>query len=112
MSSEPVDKSADQNGANDHPDGPAKKRQRVASETTPVEGAFAPNLLSSETRSELAKHFAQSKPYLHCRIDKLIDDSLLRKVRAEITAALHFTVKETDIYKVTIHLSTPESRKQ
>ncbi|KAJ3039827.1 hypothetical protein HDV00_011735 [Rhizophlyctis rosea] len=81
-----------------HDDGPARKRQRVAEVS--VAAAFAPNLLDGPTRSGLAKKFAESKPYLHCVINKLVDDTLLRKVREEITTALHFTVKETDIYKV------------
>ncbi|KAG1636572.1 hypothetical protein G6F45_001183 [Rhizopus arrhizus] len=44
--------------------------------------------------------FKESKPYLHCKIDKLIDNDLLVRVRKEILSSLHFTVKETDIYKV------------
>lgn len=33
-------------------------------------------------------------------ISELVDDALLRKVRAEIQANVHFTPKETDIYKI------------
>ncbi|KAJ3057144.1 hypothetical protein HK097_000072 [Rhizophlyctis rosea] len=100
MTSSPAEVSSAKTVTKDHPDGPARKRQRIAGKDLSVKEAFAPDLLAPETRSSLGKLFADSKPYLHCRIDRLIDDALLRKVRAEIAAALHFTVKETDIYKV------------
>ncbi|KAJ3294342.1 hypothetical protein HK104_003651 [Borealophlyctis nickersoniae] len=82
--------------------GPSRKRQRTdnAVATIPVESAFKKDLLGPATSTTLAEQFAESKPYLHCVIDGLIDDGLLRKVRDEIKDALHFTVKETDIYKV------------
>ena len=38
--------------------------------------------------------------YLHGVIHDLIDEQLLRRVRAEILDNLHFTEKETDIYKI------------
>ncbi|KAL0091040.1 Oxoglutarate and iron-dependent oxygenase degradation C-term-domain-containing protein [Phycomyces blakesleeanus] len=53
-----------------------------------------------ETASSLQTAYAASKPYLHCKIDKLVNEDLLRKVRKEILSNLHFTLKETDIYKV------------
>ncbi|ORY06722.1 hypothetical protein K493DRAFT_16228 [Basidiobolus meristosporus CBS 931.73] len=75
----------------------SRKRVRTAA---PVVDCFYPNLLSQENSQRLAKEYAESKPYLYCKIDKLIDEELLRKVREEILTKLHFTVKETDIYKV------------
>ncbi|KAL7751513.1 putative component of NuA3 histone acetyltransferase complex [Sorochytrium milnesiophthora] len=68
--------------------------------TEDVESVFQPALLSETSRQSLAKQFRESKPYLHCCIDRLVDDAILRKVRDEIWANLHFTEKETDIYKV------------
>lgn len=38
--------------------------------------------------------------YKHAVINKLVDDSLLRKVREEIREHISFTPKETDIYKI------------
>ncbi|KAH8554326.1 Oxoglutarate and iron-dependent oxygenase degradation C-term-domain-containing protein [Umbelopsis sp. PMI_123] len=61
---------------------------------------FHPDILSKETRDKVAAAFKVSKPYLHCKIDQLINDKLLRQVRKEIFDNLHFTLKETDIYKV------------
>ena len=51
----------------------------------------------------LAKYtseYASSTPYKHSVISDLIDDDLLRKVRSEIKTNVHFTPKETDIYKI------------
>jgi Rps23 Pro-64 3,4-dihydroxylase Tpa1-like proline 4-hydroxylase len=46
------------------------------------------------------KEYAESKPYKHSVISSLIDDSLLRSVRDEAKENVHFTPKETDIYKI------------
>ena len=50
--------------------------------------------------SKYTSQYASSAPYKHSVISDLIDDKLLRKVRAEIKANVHFTPKETDIYKI------------
>ncbi|OZJ02312.1 hypothetical protein BZG36_04451 [Bifiguratus adelaidae] len=65
-----------------------------------IAACFHQGLLDSDYRADLAKKYAASKPYLHCKIEKLINDDLLRKVRTEIIENLHFSLKETDIYKV------------
>ena len=44
--------------------------------------------------------YAQSKPYKHSVISMLMDDALLRSVRNEVRENVHFTPKETDIYKI------------
>ncbi|KAK9315228.1 Oxoglutarate and iron-dependent oxygenase degradation C-term-domain-containing protein [Lipomyces starkeyi] len=59
---------------------------------------FAPGLFDKATQYH-AQH-ASSRPYKHCIIDELVSDTLLRRVRREITTQLHFTPKETDIYKL------------
>ncbi|KAI8368312.1 Oxoglutarate and iron-dependent oxygenase degradation C-term-domain-containing protein [Radiomyces spectabilis] len=74
----------------------ATKRTKIDS----VKSKFQEDLLESSNVERLSKAFKESKPYLHCKIDKLVTDDLLRKVRKEIFDNLHFTVKETDIYKV------------
>ncbi|KAG0175601.1 hypothetical protein DFQ28_006636 [Apophysomyces sp. BC1034] len=61
---------------------------------------FTTGLLEDQTVQKLKNAFKESKPYLHCKIDKLVNDDLLRTVRKEISTNLHFTLKETDIYKV------------
>ncbi|KAK9721015.1 putative component of NuA3 histone acetyltransferase complex [Basidiobolus ranarum] len=75
----------------------SRKRARTSA---PIAECFYPDLLSAKNSQILAKEHAESKPYLYCKIDKLIDEQLLRDVREEILTKLHFTVKETDIYKV------------
>jgi Rps23 Pro-64 3,4-dihydroxylase Tpa1-like proline 4-hydroxylase len=75
----------------------ANKRQKL--DTNP-ETKFHTGLLEEESASTIEKAFKESKPYLHCKIDTLVNDDLLRKVRKEILSNLHFTLKETDIYKV------------
>jgi hypothetical protein len=73
--------------------------KRVKLDTKPEE-KFAPGLLDTESVTAIEKAFKESQPYLHCKIDALINPELLRKVQKEILANLHFTLKETDIYKV------------
>ncbi|KAI9496158.1 Oxoglutarate and iron-dependent oxygenase degradation C-term-domain-containing protein [Zychaea mexicana] len=79
------------------PDQPSTKRQKTAESAS---SKFHDGLLEDSSREEIRKAFMESKPYLHCKIDKLMNDDLLRRVRKEIFENLHFTVKETDIYKV------------
>jgi len=42
----------------------------------------------------------QKHSYKHAVIQNLVDDQLLRNVRNEIRENIHFTPKETDIYKI------------
>lgn len=69
------------------PDGEAKARFR--------KGLYDQDVLDSYTTQ-----YAQSSPYKHCVISGLVDDSLLRSVRAEVRDNVSFTPKETDIYKI------------
>ncbi|KAI7847350.1 Oxoglutarate and iron-dependent oxygenase degradation C-term-domain-containing protein [Circinella umbellata] len=73
------------------------KRQKT---TESVAHQFHDGLMENESLQTIRKAFMESKPYLHCKIDKLMNDDLLRRVRKEIFTELHFTLKETDIYKV------------
>lgn len=75
----------------------SNKRQKVS---VNIEEKFHQGLLKSDSVNTIEKAFKESKPYLHCKIDKLVNDDLLRRVRNEILSNLHFTLKETDIYKV------------
>ena len=65
-----------------------------------IESRFRADLFESSTLEEYTKEYAQSVPYKHAVISSLIDPSLLRSVREEIISNLHFTAKETDIYKI------------
>jgi Rps23 Pro-64 3,4-dihydroxylase Tpa1-like proline 4-hydroxylase len=56
---------------------------------------FAEDILENYT-----KEYAESEPYKHSVISSLINDDLLRSVRNEIRENVHFTPKETDIYKI------------
>lgn len=65
-----------------------------------VEKCFHKGLLDQTSQDELKTQIADSEPYKHGVIPQLIDDELLRSVRKEIMEGVHFTRKETDIYKV------------
>ncbi|KAK3112144.1 putative component of NuA3 histone acetyltransferase complex [Teratosphaeriaceae sp. CCFEE 6253] len=61
---------------------------------------FGPGIFDDTTVDQYATAYATSKPYKHAVISNLIDDTLLRSVRAETIDNIHFTPKETDIYKI------------
>ncbi|KAJ1811903.1 putative component of NuA3 histone acetyltransferase complex, partial [Coemansia sp. RSA 2598] len=47
----------------------------------------------------LAEEFASAQPYSHCCVAPFCDEELLHGVRKEMMERLHFTQKETDIFK-------------
>lgn len=47
-----------------------------------------------------SSEYKESEPYKHGVISSLINDNLLRSVRNEIRENVHFTPKETDIYRI------------
>nr|POF22406.1 prolyl 3,4-dihydroxylase ofd1 [Quercus suber] len=61
---------------------------------------FRPELFDTATVEAFTASYAASTPYKHAVVSDLIDDALLRAVRAEIVENIHFTPKETDIYKI------------
>ncbi|KAK9468994.1 Oxoglutarate and iron-dependent oxygenase degradation C-term-domain-containing protein [Lipomyces arxii] len=75
-----------------------QKRLRSDSTEADVKTVFATGLF--DRAPELADQHSKSGPYQHCIIDGLVNDGLLRRVRKEIMSELHFTPKETDIYKL------------
>jgi Rps23 Pro-64 3,4-dihydroxylase Tpa1-like proline 4-hydroxylase len=95
----------------DGPDGPDSPKKRILPEHN-VRRRFRDGLL--DQRDHCRDKYAASEPYvvpnpkltltiqsfLHGVIHDLVDDQLLRRVRAEILDYLHFTEKETDIYKI------------
>ncbi|KAG0759735.1 hypothetical protein G6F57_009055 [Rhizopus arrhizus] len=74
---------------------PQAKRQKIC-----IQDKFRPGLFDKSFRDMLRNSIQSSKPYPHCKISNLIDQDLLRRVQQEIYKHLHFTTKETDIYKV------------
>ncbi|QLG73842.1 hypothetical protein HG535_0F03530 [Zygotorulaspora mrakii] len=65
-----------------------------------VKSLFNAKLWDDDYRRGLKEEIANSKPYNWGTIPELVSDDLLRAVRKEIETEIHFTKKETDIYKV------------
>lgn len=78
--------------------GGSKKKQ--ATESNAVESQFGKGLFSSERLDGYTQEYAKSTPYKHAVVHGLMNDDLLRSVRREIIDNIHFTPKETDIYKI------------
>ncbi|RKF80230.1 Prolyl 3,4-dihydroxylase TPA1 [Golovinomyces cichoracearum] len=77
----------------------AKKKVKVVSEEE-LQKCFQHDVFTKETLEANVNKYAASNPYKHGVISSLIDDRLLRAVRDEIKENIHFTLKETDIYKI------------
>lgn len=65
-----------------------------------IEKSFREGLFAKNVLQKYSSEYAESEPYKHGVISSLIDDALLRSVRNEIRENVHFTPKETDIYKI------------
>lgn len=78
------------------------KHLRRASISGPatISDKFSQDLFLPANRDSVKDAIAASGPYCHGCIPALLNDSLLRNVRKEIMESLHFTQKETDIYKI------------
>ncbi|TQS34894.1 hypothetical protein Golomagni_04704 [Golovinomyces magnicellulatus] len=77
----------------------AKKKVKVVNEEE-LQKCFQHDLFTKETLEANVNKYAASSPYKHGVISSLINDRLLRAVRDEIKENIHFTLKETDIYKI------------
>lgn len=75
----------------------SSKRQATQED---IHASFRQGLFSQETIKSHASEYATSGPYKHAVVSSLINDELLRSVRTEIVENVHFTPKETDIYKI------------
>ncbi|KAI7200614.1 hypothetical protein KC343_g12018 [Hortaea werneckii] len=84
---------------NGHPKKPATDHHHQQQQHDMRE-RFGPELFDKKTISNYAKDYEASAPYKHAVVSHLINDSLLRNVRQEILENIHFTPKETDIYKI------------
>ncbi|KZW04293.1 hypothetical protein EXIGLDRAFT_716273 [Exidia glandulosa HHB12029] len=80
-------------------DAPFAKRQKTVAERD-VRADFYAGLLDQKNTASLRDAYASSEPFKHALVKKLFDDALLRTASEEIIRELHFTEKETDIYKV------------
>ncbi|KAL2199557.1 Oxoglutarate and iron-dependent oxygenase degradation C-term-domain-containing protein [Corynascus similis CBS 632.67] len=79
---------------------PAKKRPKNTLSDENARARFRKGLFDKTVLDQYTSQYASSSPYKHAVINGLIDDDLLRKVRSEIKTNVHFTPKETDIYKI------------
>lgn len=61
---------------------------------------FASNLFDPQNVQRLNSVYHSGEPFKHALVEKLFRDDLLQKVKDECLRELHFTEKETDIYKV------------
>ncbi|KPI43228.1 Prolyl 3,4-dihydroxylase TPA1 [Cyphellophora attinorum] len=77
---------------------PPKKRN--TDQTNSIHSAFTADLFDDDTVASYRQSYSQSGPYPHAVVPKLIEDALLRNVRTEINDHIHFTLKETDIYRI------------
>ncbi|KAH3902781.1 related to PKHD-type hydroxylase TPA1 [Saccharomycodes ludwigii] len=78
----------------------AKPSKKQALPEDKVKSLFNSKIWDTEFQQNLQNQIATAKPYNWGSITPLVDDDLLRKVRKEIETEIHFTNKETDIYKV------------
>ncbi|KAI1626413.1 Oxoglutarate and iron-dependent oxygenase degradation C-term-domain-containing protein [Exophiala viscosa] len=81
-------------------DSPSKRRNTAIDGPEALRSAFRPDLFGKDTLQSFRKSYAGSGPYPHAVVPSLIQESLLRSVRSEIIAHIHFTQKETDIYRI------------
>jgi Rps23 Pro-64 3,4-dihydroxylase Tpa1-like proline 4-hydroxylase len=83
--------------AEDSPTSPPSKKANTSPDP---KAFFRDDLFAAETRKTFTSSYKTSQPYPHAVIPSLIQDKLLRDVRKEITEHVHFTLKETDIYRI------------
>jgi len=77
-----------------------KKHSTQFQDRGDVKQYFGPGIFDEKFKNELTQQVSDSEPYRWGTIRNLIDDTLLRNVRKEVENEIHFTKKETDIYKV------------
>jgi len=79
---------------------PAKKSNVSPQAPESLRSAFRDDLFDGTTRQSFRESYKSSTPYPHAVVPSLIQESLLRSVRNEITNHISFTLKETDIYRI------------
>ena len=78
---------------------PLKRRDSDGS-PLPIQSAFRKDLFDDSTLTSYRDSYKTATAYPHAVVSSLIEDSLLRNVRNEIKEHIHFTLKETDIYRI------------
>ncbi|KAJ6790239.1 hypothetical protein PWT90_06847 [Aphanocladium album] len=78
----------------------AAKRTKAALSPEEAQKRFRDGLFDRKNLDAYKTEYAESTPYKHAVIHELVNDELLRNVRKEVQANVHFTPKETDIYKI------------
>lgn len=68
---------------------------------------FTPNLFDPSNIHRLNNYYHASEPYKYALVEKLFQDDLLKNVVDECLSELHFTERETDIYKVSLVARAP-----
>ncbi|KIV84074.1 hypothetical protein PV11_06048 [Exophiala sideris] len=79
---------------------PSKRRNTATDDPEALKSAFRSDLFGKDTLQSFRKSYATSGPYPHAVVPSLIQETLLRSVRSEIISHIHFTLKETDIYRI------------
>ena len=74
--------------------------KKQATDGNAIHSRFRHGLFNTDTLESYTADYAVSEPYKHAVVSDLVEDSLLRSVRSEILDNIHFTPKETDIYKI------------
>jgi prolyl 3-hydroxylase /prolyl 3,4-dihydroxylase len=70
-----------------------------------AEDHLTPGLLLHSNVESLRSTYVSNTPYKYAIIEKLFREDLLKQAKDECLEQLHFTEKETDIYKVRTRLS-------
>ncbi|KAH7076452.1 Oxoglutarate and iron-dependent oxygenase degradation C-term-domain-containing protein [Paraphoma chrysanthemicola] len=78
--------------------GQVKKKRAISDDE--AHKNFRSGLFEGKVLEGYTSYYAESQPYKHAVIQNLVNDTLLRNVRNEIREHIHFTPKETDIYKI------------
>ncbi|KAG8980141.1 hypothetical protein FRB93_009637 [Tulasnella sp. JGI-2019a] len=78
----------------------ANKKSRHDISGLDLSAIFAPGLLQPSNIERMHVSYTNSSPFKYAVLEQLFDDSLLQNVSREIMENIHFTEKETDIYKV------------
>ncbi|OAA69221.1 Oxoglutarate/iron-dependent oxygenase degradation domain protein [Akanthomyces lecanii RCEF 1005] len=76
------------------------KRVKASLSSQEAQKRFRDGLFDRKNLDAYQTEYAESSPYKHAVIHELVNDKLLRSVREEVQANVHFTPKETDIYKI------------
>ncbi|KOS16603.1 Prolyl 3 [Escovopsis weberi] len=80
--------------------GAGTKKSKTSLSPEDAKRRFRGGLFDEGVLDAYTHEYAASSPYKHAVIHELVDDTLLRSVRDEIRDNVHFTPKETDIYKI------------